>query len=242
MTVLWAQARAATVELVRYPSFSIPTLALPAIVFVIFGASQNAETARLAMASYAAFAFLGVAFFQFGVGIATEQTSPWHTYLRILAAGPGSRFGARILSALAFGLASGAVVIVAALVTTDVSLPAGRWALLLATLVVGTIPFALLGIAIGYWFSPRGALPVANLLYLALSFLGGLWTASRHATGLAGAVAPYTPTRGWLDLLAAAVGTAPWRPHDIVLLGAWAVAAAALATAGYRRDEGERYR
>ena len=35
---------------------------------------------------------------------------------------------------------------------------------LAAALVLGSIPFALLGIALGYWASPRGALPVANLL------------------------------------------------------------------------------
>ena len=68
-----------------------------------------------------------------------------------------------------------------------------RWFALAAALVVGALPFALLGIALGYWASPRGALPIANVLYLVLAFLGALWTTPRHLPGSVGGNLPARP-------------------------------------------------
>ena len=66
-----------------------------------------------------------------------------------------------------------------ALATTDAALAPVRWGELVLMLLVGTVPFALLGIALGYWAPARGALPIANLLYLSLSYAGGLWIRPR---------------------------------------------------------------
>jgi len=66
-------ARAMTLELLRYPAFSVPTLAFPGLFFLLFVASRDDVDATLLVASFAGFAFLAVAFFQFGVGIAAER-------------------------------------------------------------------------------------------------------------------------------------------------------------------------
>jgi ABC-2 type transport system permease protein len=57
-------------------------------------------------------------------------------------------------------------------VTLDV---AWHWAVLLALLWLGSIPIALLGIAIGFSIGPEVAFGVLYALYLALSALAGLW-------------------------------------------------------------------
>jgi ABC-2 type transport system permease protein len=165
-----------TLELLRYPAFSVPTLAFPGLFFLLFVASRDDVDATLLVASFAGFAFLAVAFFQFGVGIAAERETPWERFLRTLPVRTTVRFAARMLSGTVFGLASAAVVVVLGVATTDAHLRPVRWGALVLALVVGAVPFALLGIALGYWASPRGALPVANILYLVLAFAGGLWT------------------------------------------------------------------
>jgi ABC-2 type transport system permease protein len=233
--------RAATIELARYPSFSVPTMLFPAVLFLVWGARAGVD-ANLALASYAAFAVLGVAFFQFGVGIAAERASPWQLFLRILPASPSVRFAARIASALVFALSSATLVVVAAVATTAVDLPPARWGALAATLLAGGVPFALLGIAIGYWLSPRGALPAANLLFLSLAYLGGMLGGARNLPASLADLAPLLPTRLWAELLAAAVGVGPWKPANLAGLAAYATAFALLAAWGYRRDEGERFR
>ena len=240
MRLALVHAQAATLELLRYPSFSVPTLLFPTVIFLAFGRRIGLPD-DLAMASYAAFAVLGVAFFQFGVGIAAERASPWQLFMRVLPAPPWVHFGARVLSALAFGLASSALVVTAAVATTDPDIPPARWPALAGVLLLGSVPFALLGIAIGYWLTPRGALPTANLLFLSLTYAGGLLGGEEALPGVVEAVSEVLPTRLWGGLLGAAVGLGPWRLEDALGLAGYAAAFAGVAAWGYRRDEGERF-
>jgi ABC-2 type transport system permease protein len=241
ITLTWAYAKAGTLELFRYPSFSIPTLLFPAAAFVVFGTRQDAP-GEVLMSSYAAVSLLTVAFFQFGVGIANERVSPWQVFLRVLPAPTTVRFAARIVSALTFGLASAAAVVVVALVTTTVALAPADWLVFVGVLLLGSIPFGLLGIALGYWLTPRGALPTANLVFLGLSFSGGLFSGSDRLPEFVADAAPFLPTTLWRELLAAAVGGGAWNALHSVGLVAYATAFALLAAWGYRRDEGERFR
>lgn len=241
MRLVLLHTRAATLELFRYPAFSVPTLAFPALFFLLFVAPRSDANPNLLLASFAGFAVLAVAFFQFGVGIAAERESAWERFVRTLPLQARVRFAARVVSAAFFGLGSAALVVLAALATTDASLPAARWAALGAALVFGSIPFALLGIALGYWVSPRSALPVANILYLVLSFVGALWTTPAHLPASLERLSPLAPTRQYGNVLWGAAQGHLWRPRDWLLLLAWAGVFTALATWGYRRDEGRRY-
>jgi ABC-2 type transport system permease protein len=234
-------ARAITSELLRYPSFSVPTLAFPALFFLLFVASRSDRNATLLLASFAGFAFLAVTFFQFGVGIAAERESPWERFLRVLPAPVGVRLAGRLLSGTLFGLASAGLVALTAVATTDAHLPPGRCAGLVVALVLGAVPFALLGIALGYWASPRGALPVANILYLVLAFAGGLWTTPARLPSAVALVSPIVPTRQFGEVLWGAARGRLWQPRDWLLLLAWSAAFGLLAAWGYTRDEGRRY-
>ena len=163
----------------------MPTLAFPALFFLLFVAPRSDADPTLLLASFTGFAVLAVAFFQFGVGIAAERESPWERFVRTLPLRVRTRFAARVLSAALFGVASAALVVAAALATTDAQPDSS--ALVRARRprsLLGALPFALLGIALGYWASPRGALPVANILYLVLAFAGGLWTTPRAPSRL----------------------------------------------------------
>jgi len=241
MRLTFLYARAMTVELLRYPAFSVPTLAFPGLFFLLFVASRDDVDATLLVASFAGFAFLAVAFFQFGVGIAAERETPWERFLRTLPVRTTVRFAARMLSGTVFGLASAAVVVVLGVATTDAHLRPVRWGALVLALVVGAVPFALLGIALGYWASPRGALPVANILYLVLAFAGGLWTTPANLPTSVASVSPLIPTRQFGNVLWGATEGRLWRPRDWLLLLGWSAVFAALAAWGYRRDEGRRY-
>lgn len=241
MTLALAHARALTVELARHPAYVVPTLAFPAVFFLFFASSVPADGANVRMATFAGFGAIGVAFFQFGVGIAVERVSPWETYLRTLPVGAGVRLLARLGSAAVFAATASAVVVAVALATTEVSLSTERWLEFATALIAGTVPFALLGIAIGYWAPARGALPLANLLYLALSYSGGLWFPPTHLPGAVGRLSPYLPTRALANVLAApATGAAPaWRSW--CALAVFAAAFGVIAAWGYRRDESRRY-
>ncbi len=242
MRLVFLHARALTLELARHPAYVVPTLVFPAAFFLFFVAPAAAGPATVKMASFAGFAAIGVAFFQFGVGIAVERASPWERYLRTLPVGVGSRLGARVLSAALFAGAAAATLVVTALGTTDVSLSARRWSELAVVLGFGVVPFALLGIALGYWAPERGALPTANLLYLGLSYAGGLWIPPEELPSPVASVSPYLPTRSLADVLTATVSGSPFASRAWALLAAFAVLFGGLAAWGYRRDEGHRFR
>lgn len=242
MSLVLGHARAMTIELARYPAYIVPTLALPTVFFLFFAAPGGAAGASLRMATFAGFAAIGVAFFQFGVGIAVERVSPWETFLRTLPIGPAVRLGARLLSAGVFATAAAALLLAVAVATTPVSLSALRWAGLCAALLAGTVPFALLGIALGYWAPARGALPIANLLYLSLSYAGGLWLRPSQLPRTVDRISQFLPTRSLADALIATVagGGIDWLAWGSLV--AFSCLFAGLAVWGYRHDEGRRYR
>jgi ABC-2 type transport system permease protein len=237
--LLLSYARAELLELLRLLSFSVPTLLLPALFFVFFAVPRSPQLDNLLMASFAAFAVLGVAFFQFGVGIAAERVSPWQVYLRTLPASAATRLAAKLLAASVFAVASTGPVIALALALTSVELGATQWLRLVLALMVGSIPFGLLGLALGFWLSPKGALPVANVLFLGLAFLGGFWTGAEALPDALEAIGPVVPTRQWGEILWAAAQGVPWELGNWLGLTAFTVAFALLAAWGYRRDEGQ---
>jgi len=232
-----------TLELARFPAFAVPTLLFPALTFVFFVVPNvDTENANLLMASYMAFGFLAVAFFEFGVGIAADRMSPWDRYLRTLPVTVRGRFAGRILTALLFATAPALIVLSLGLALTPVSLTATQWGALALALYAGSIPFGLLGIAIGYLISPTGALPVANLLFFALAYLGGLFTGPG---GLPDAVTRFSivlPTRQWSSVLDAAVANGSVEAGLWLGLAGWTIASGLFAAWAYRRDEGLRYR
>lgn len=242
MRLALAYLRAETLELVRYPGFVLPTLGFPALFFLLFGAGATRNAAAAGMAGYAAFAVFGVVFFQFGVGIAQERATPWQLYLRVLPVAPWQRFAARLGSASLFGAVSAATVVAVAVARSDAGVAGAGWLRLAAALAVGAVPFGLLGIALGYVLSPKAALPLANLVYFGLAYLGGMWTGPGGLHGAARAISPYLPTRRWNDLVAGAVGAGPWEIAPLGWLGGWAVVFALLARAAYRRDEARHFR
>ena len=240
MKLVLLHARVLTLELLRYPAFLVPTLVFPAAFFVVFVPSGTGDPA-IRMATFAGFAAIGVAFFQFGVGIAAERASPWEAYLRTLPVGAATRILARVVSAALFAAATAVVVVGVALATTSPVLSAARWAELAATLLVGTAPFALLGIALGYWAPQKGALPIANLLYLGLSYAGGLWFPPSELPHLVAGLSPLLPTRSLADVLAATASGHPFAPGPLARLAVFAALFGVLALWGFRRDEGRHY-
>jgi ABC-2 type transport system permease protein len=242
MKLALAHARAQVLELVRFPGFSVATLAFPSILFLLFGLPRAGRHPDILLASYAAFAVLGVGFFQFGVSGAIERVTPWQAWLRTLPAPPAARIAGRVVAALVFTLASVSVVVGVALATTTASLSATAWLRLAVALLAGSVPFVVLGLAIAYWASPKSALPVANILYMLLAYAGGLWTGPADLPRAVRAISSYTPARQWGDVLWPAVASAPWHASHWLLLVAYGIGFGALAAWGFGRDELRRYR
>jgi ABC-2 type transport system permease protein len=238
VNLAFAHVRARTLELARLPAFTIPTVVFPAVLYLAVAGRRHGD-ATAVTGGFAAIAVLGVSFFQFGVGIASERVSPWERYLRSLPAGPVPRIGGRVGAAIVFASCAAGAVLLAGLARASASLPAPRIGALAAALVLGAIPFALLGTALGYVVPARAAVPVANFVYLPLAYAGGLWS------GPDGSESGYrilVPTRAWAQMVWAAAGAGPLPLLAPLVLCVWTAAFGLLAAWAYRRDEGERFR
>jgi ABC-2 type transport system permease protein len=237
MSLAAAYVRARTLELARLPAFTIPTVVFPAVLYLAV-AGRRPGHATAVTAGFAAIAVLGVAFFQFGVGIASERVSPWERYLRSLPAGAAPRIAGRVGAAILFAACAAGAVLLAGVARASASLPPGRWCALVGALMVGAVPFALLGTALGYLVPPKAAVPVANFVYLPLAYAGGLWTGPRAHEP---AVRILIPTRAWAQTVWASVGAGSLPLIVPLALGAWTVVFGVLAAWAYRRDEVRRF-
>ncbi len=232
-------------QLLRSPGYLVPTLIFPALLFSFFGLSvsnQYPSAAPAILASWSVYAVLGVAFYQFGVGIAQTREMHWSTYLRTLPAGPSPQFVAQLAAAMVFAVLATAVLWALAFTTTPVSYDAATVLRLTLALALGSIPFAGLGIAIGYTVSARAAVPTANLIYLPMAYAGGLWWPPDRLPGAVQQVSPYLPTRMLAEIAWAAVDG---RGLPLVAAGglaAYAVVFMAYASWRFRREERRRYR
>jgi ABC-2 type transport system permease protein len=246
MSAVLLNARLQLDELAHIPAFTVPSLGLPLITDLIFGLPDvhgDPRTAAGVFVGFGAFALLGIVMFQFGVGIAADRASAWERFVRTLPSSAAERFVARLLVALVFGALALIPVTCCAVLATPLHLDALTWVRVLVSLLAGAVPLGLLGIMLGYLLNERGALPITNLLYLPLSYLGGLFTARPDdLPALAQRVAPWLPTRQWGELLIG-FGLGGQVPvHAVLALAGYGALFAALAVFGYRRDEQRQYR
>lgn len=169
----WAEI----VKSARLPQFIIPTIALPPAFYALFAFAMgqgSAEVATRSLATFGVFAVMGPALFGFGANIAAERESGQLELKRLSPMPAGAQIAAKVAATTVFCMVSFAM-LYALGVASGVELGAGQWAMLVTVHTLAIIPFALIGLGIGYRLGQKGAVALANIVFLALAVLGGLW-------------------------------------------------------------------
>jgi ABC-2 type transport system permease protein len=240
MTLVFSHTKWMILELLRSPAYVVSTIAFPALFYSIFAIPESNDKAssNMLLASFSAFAVFGVIFLQFGVGIAQERTRSWYFYLKTLPVQPLQIMAARFLSALFFSLLASLGIILLAVLFTEAELTLWEWAKFILVLQWAGIVFCFMGLSLGYWSSEKSSLPIGNLIYLPLSFAGGLWKPPNILPSALQDISEYLPTRYYGEVLWAVVKSESIRANDVLFLGFYAVVFAAIAYLGYRKDQG----
>lgn len=229
-------------SLFRAPGYWVPTVLFPVMLYSMFGASvSNAAISSFVMASFCAYAVIGVGFYQFGVSIATDRETSWERFQRVLPNVFWPKLLSRLFAAAVFALIAILLVVAAAEIMAKPSAEFFTVVKMISIALVIVLPFALFGVALGYWTTARSAVPIANMIFLPLAYLGGLWTHPSKLPEIIQQISYYTPTRHSAEILWAVVGKFPVPSESIMWLGGYSVAFAVLAWWGYRRDEARRY-
>ncbi|MEM6940016.1 MAG: ABC transporter permease [Pseudomonadota bacterium] len=226
---LRAECRLILTILFRQPGFWVPTVIFPAMLYAFFGAqSGGGSWAANAMASFCIYAVLGVGFFQFGVSVAQDRQSAFATWQRSL---PGHRviaWIARVMGSVVFVILAVWLVVLAALLMAEIDLSPQAWVRLALVCLLASIPATVMGIALGSVSSARAAVPIANLIFLPLAYLGGLWVPPMFMPAPIAALSEWTPTRAMGELSWAAIDGSAWEPLQFAILAAWTSVAAAV--------------
>ncbi len=234
----------------RMPIYSLSVILFPAMFYTLFGLIINRdasgghqEAATYLLATMGCYGIIGVALFAFGVGVATERGQGWLEVKRASPMPAPAYFVGRMAACLVFSLIVFTTLFTLGTLFGGVRLMPSQIAGLMATLVLGSIPFCAFGLVIGYFAKPNSAPAVVNMLYLPMSFLSGLWMPigilPKFLQKLALAMPPYH--LGQLALHAVGIPSrGDVHTHLNVLIG-FTLVCLGLAMLGLRRDEGKLY-
>jgi ABC-2 type transport system permease protein len=167
-------------KVTRVPGFLLPTLLFPWMFYVFFGLLFNrngmgGQMPTYLLATYGTFGIIAPALFSFGVGVAIEKGQGWMDIKQASPMPPMAYIWARVVSALIFALAVIIGLFALGAIFGDVVLYTSQWLLLALVLVLCTLPFCAIGLAMGLYLKSEVAPAVVNLVYLPMSFLSGLW-------------------------------------------------------------------
>lgn len=244
--VLLAETRSEILKALRVPAFLVPTLVFPAMFYVLFalvlnGGAVIGSTGMPAymLATYGTFGVVGAALFGMGIGVAAERGQGWLTLKRATPMPPIAYFLAKAVMSMIVGALIMALLTVLAVSFGGVRMSAAAWIMLFVVLTAGAIPFCAFGCALGYASGPNSAPMLANLIYLPMSLLSGLWLPIEIMPGFLRAVAPFMPPYHLAQLALAPVRDS-WQgaPLHVAALTGFTVLFLAAAVLAYRRDDG----
>ena len=235
----WQLTRSAWLSLWRMPAYSLPTLLFPIGFYVFFGLIMNPGFARWMLSTFGTFGVMGTALFAFGVGVAMERSQGWWLLLRAAPTPFAAVLAGKLATVMGFSLIIVLSMAWLAAMFAGVRLETGQWLALVGVLIVGAVPFSLLGLALGLWLSPNAAPAIINVIYLPLAILSGLWIPISQLPGLLQSLAVWLPPYHLAGLALHVSGTqsGPWVEHVIALM-LFTVLSATLAAVAWRRFKG----
>ena len=187
----------------------------------------------VSMATYGAIgASLGGA-----VLIAQERASGWVRQLKVTPLPPFAYVSGKLAVASLATIPAIAAVLAVGVIVAGVRLPAPTWPELLLALFLGSLPFAALGLMIGYAFEADAAQGAMTISFFGLAILGGLWAPITSFPDTVATIGRMLPSFRVADLgRMVAAGVMP-DPTDVAILVGYAVVLGGLAAWRYRASQ-----
>jgi ABC-2 type transport system permease protein len=216
------------------------SLAWPLIVFfTVAGANRHTTFNGIAFPVYfmAGMAAQGVmvAVVSRGSLIAIERQAGWTRQLRMTPLSTVTYFTAKVVCGYLMALLTIAAMCAAGLIL-GVSLSVSGWLTMIGLLLVGLIPFAVLGILLGHLLRPESLLPAVGGLTVLFALLGGAYGFEVAKSGAMFDVIKGLPSYWLVQASKAALGGGGWPAEGWIVIAAWTVVLAPLAVLVYRRD------
>ena len=233
----------------RLRAYSVSTIFFPVMFYILFGLvlGRNTigglSTSAYLIATYGTFGVMGASLFGTAAALAAERGLGWLQVKRASPMPPFAYFAGKVIMSMIFSTAVVMLLLFLGFTFGGVHMGLAQTVQLVATLVVGSLPFCAMGLAIGYFAGPNSAPATINMIYLPLSFCSGLWVPLMFLPKLmrdfARFLPPYHLSQLALGIVGAGRHESNWT-HWEYLIG-FSVLCLGVARFGFQRDEGKMY-
>ncbi len=225
--------------IVREPTSLFFGILMPVGLFVLFNLlyghdiTQGISAGTAMVATFGTYGVITVAALQPGIGVAQDRDLGWLRMKRVSAVPIGISLAAKATAALLYGV--GVLVLMGVAAAAFGTLHASPWALLRVALVLllGTVPFTLLSVAVGFRFRTGAAIALLNAVLFPLAMLSGLWIPIQFLPSVVRKIAKFLPTYHLAQLGLAQLGHGTSMMHVLALL-VTTVVAIGVAAMSYR--------
>jgi ABC-2 type transport system permease protein len=245
LSICLKEAKYEFLKSLRFPMFSVSTVLFPIMFYILFGLIMGRQsiggisTTTYLIPAYGTFGVMGAALFGTAAGLATDRGLGWLQVKKASPMPPFAYFFAKVVMSMIFSALDVVLLLILGFVFGRVHLSALVTLKLATTLVVGSLPFCAMGLAIGYFARPNSAPALINIFYLPMSFCSGLWIPfmflPRFIQHIALMLPPYHLAQLAFRLVGADQG-GPASAHWEALMG-FAMICLGIACAGHQRDQ-----
>jgi ABC-2 type transport system permease protein len=166
--------------------------------------------------------------------IAAERSSGWTRQMRITPLSTGAYFAAKVLNAYLRALLTIALMCLAG-TALGVRLSAVEWLTVIGLLLVGLVPFTVLGILLGHLIGPDSSpLAVGGLVTL-FSLLGGVYGFQVATSGPLFQFIKALPSYWLVQAGKTALGHGDWPAEGWIVIAAWTIVLTIIAVLVYKR-------
>ena len=218
------------------------SILMPLVLFVIFGVTlpQDASEGGISaiayvMVSMAMFGSMSAAMSSGGV-IAAERDGGWNRTLRLTPLKPQAYVTTKVILSLLLAVPPLLVVFASGMIFGHVHLSAGQWASVALVSWLGALPFAALGLVIGYVAKPDSVQPITGLATLLIAAFGGLWLPVDQMPSLMKHIAQLTPAYWTGQTSRSALTQSGLDTHALMVVLGWTVVLGIIGLRRFRAD------
>jgi len=223
----------------RNTRFFTFTLAFPVVMFFLIAAPNRDQ--QLDGIPFALYYMTGMicwgamaAVIAGGARIAAERSLGWQRQLRVTPLPVRTYFRAKVLTGYLTAALTIALMYLAG-TSVGVRMPAGDWVKLTVLVLIGLIPFAVLGILLGHLLTVDSMGPALGGLTALFALVGGAW-GPIVSTGFLRRLTEGVPSY-WLVQAGKSVTTGDgWPATAWIVLAVWTLVLGVLAVRVYQRD------
>lgn len=222
-------------NIVREPTALFFSILMPVGFFTLFVSMFGDQPAgeipagTRMIASFGTFGVLAVTLMNPGIGVAQDREIGWLRAKLVSAVPVPVTLAGKVIAALPYAVGVLLAMTVAAWLTGTLQISPVDLVRVYGVLLVGSLPFALLGMAVGFQAGPNASAAILNAILMPAAVVSGLWMPLEILPDFFETIAHFLPTYHLAQLAVSQLDGAAVAGHALVLAGMTAVMAAGAA-------------